>query len=262
MAQDSSIITVRQPLFQQSFASTTISQQPRRYVSFDRPWIKDVAVPSILIGDGLATYGHHEFLFSSAALQEGIIKNYPHFHTSIDNYLQYLPTAGTFALRFTHMQSAHSFREQLILFVTTTILQGIVVTGLKYTVREPRPDGSNDLSFPSGHTTTAFGGAMLLYEEYHLSTPHWVAYSGFPIAAATGALRLYNNKHWYSDVAVGAGLGILCTEAAYQLVPVFDRRLKLQLKTQQAIHAHSTTPLWDDSPYAFLSRSARAEQQH
>ncbi|SFV34886.1 PAP2 superfamily protein [Thermoflavifilum thermophilum] len=209
-------------LFQHTGVAKDINQGlPDRW--FDKPIVKDGLVPGLLIGDGLATYDHHKFLFSSAGLKGEIVEDYPHFHTSVDNYLQYVPAVETFTLRFTHLQPAHDIKHQLALFFTTTLIQGIVVTSLKYAVHEQRPDGSDFHSFPSGHTTTAFGGAMFLYEEYKNSPHHWVAYTGFPVAATTAALRLYNNRHWYSDVAVGAALGILCTEASYAILPDIDR---------------------------------------
>ena len=43
--------------------------------------------------------------------------------------------------------------------------------------------------------------------------------AGFLVAAATGYLRLYNNKHWVSDVVAGAGFGIASTELSYWLYP-------------------------------------------
>ncbi|QOR75963.1 MAG: phosphatase PAP2 family protein [Thermoflavifilum sp.] len=214
---------------------------------FDKPLVKDGLVPGILIGDGLATYDHHEFLFSSADLKGEIVEDYPHFHTSVDNYLQYMPAAETFALRFMGMQPAHHFRDQLALFVTTTLVQGIIVTTLKYTVHEQRPDGSDFHSFPSGHTTTAFGGAMFLYEEYKNSNHRWVAYTGFPLAVGTAALRLYNNKHWYADVAVGAGLGMLCTEASYAVLPAIHRWLGWN---------HQPDAAEDNVPWLFLSKNS------
>jgi len=216
---------------------------------FDKPMVKDGLVPGLLIGDGLATYDHHKFLFSSADLKGEIVEDYPHFHTSVDNYLQYVPAAETFALRFTHLQPAHDIKHQLVLFLTTTLIQGVVVTSLKYAVHEQRPDGSDFHSFPSGHTTTAFGGAMFLYEEYKNSSHHWIAYTGFPVAAATAALRLYNNKHWYSDVAVGAALGMLCTEASYAILPDIDRWFHGKHP------AHDVTK--ENLPWLFLSKQGR-----
>ena len=74
------------------------------------------------------------------------------------------------------------------------------VNGLKYTVREMRPNGSRRNSFPSGHTTVAFIGAELLWQEYKDTSP-WIGIGGYVIAASTGALRVYNNKP-FTDIAV------------------------------------------------------------
>ena len=38
-------------------------------------------------------------------------------------------------------------------------------------------------------------------------------------ATATGVIRMLNNKHWMSDVLVGAGIGIFFTELTYYIYP-------------------------------------------
>lgn len=43
------------------------------------------------------------------------------------------------------------------------------------------------------------------------------------MAAATGFFRMYNNRHWFSDVLAGAGIGIMSVEAAYWLYPVISK---------------------------------------
>lgn len=67
-------------------------------------------------------------------------------------------------------------------------------------------------SFPSGHTTTAFAAASAVTAE----TSRWWPRSTWIIAPAmyggatmVGLSRMYNNKHWASDVALGALLGTL-----------------------------------------------------
>jgi hypothetical protein len=35
------------------------------------------------------------------------------------------------------------------------------------------------------------------------------------VATGTGFFRMYNDRHWLTDVAAGAGIGILCTKTAY-----------------------------------------------
>ena len=65
-------------------------------------------------------------------------------------------------------------------------------------------------SFPSGHTTTAFAAAAAVTSEVSRWSPKatWfvapVMYGG---ATAMGLSRMYHNKHWASDVVMGALLG-------------------------------------------------------
>ena len=106
---------------------------------------------------------------------------------------------------------------------------GGTVNILKKTGNVERPDGSSTNSFPSGHTATAFMGAEFLYQEYK-DVSIWYGVGGYAIATTTGALRIYNNKHWLTDVAAGAGIGILCTKAAYWLNPLLNEK-KFNRKT-------------------------------
>lgn len=65
-------------------------------------------------------------------------------------------------------------------------------------------------SFPSGHTTTAFAAASAVTAETSRWWPRstWyvapVLYGG---ATMVGLSRMYHNKHWASDVILGAGIG-------------------------------------------------------
>jgi membrane-associated phospholipid phosphatase len=70
--------------------------------------------------------------------------------------------------------------------------------------------GDGRTSFPSGHTTTAFAAASAVTAEVNRMWPKytWVVgpamYGG---ATMVGLSRMYHNKHWASDVALGAGIG-------------------------------------------------------
>lgn len=65
-------------------------------------------------------------------------------------------------------------------------------------------------SFPSGHATTAFAAAAAVTDETTLWWPKstWIVgplmYGG---ATAVALSRMYHNRHWASDVAVGALIG-------------------------------------------------------
>ena len=45
------------------------------------------------------------------------------------------------------------------------------------------------------------------------------------MATGTGMFRMYNNRHWLTDVAAGAGIGILSTKFAYWVYPFLRDRV-------------------------------------
>jgi membrane-associated phospholipid phosphatase len=55
--------------------------------------------------------------------------------------------------------------------------------------------------------------------EFKGSTPV-LAYSGYFFSTTTAAFRVINNRHWISDVLVGAGIGIITTELVYYFEPL------------------------------------------
>lgn len=65
-------------------------------------------------------------------------------------------------------------------------------------------------SFPSGHTVMAFSAAAAVTAEaarWWPSSRYYVGTAMYGGAALTGLSRMFNNKHWASDVAVGALIG-------------------------------------------------------
>lgn len=148
-----------------------------------------------------------------AGLRQG---NYVH----IDDYMEFLPLTASVLLSL-HKDYREGWQDRLLLAGTGTAIMGLIVKSLKYAVLEPRPDGSNNYSFPSGHTAATFTGAELIRLEYGGGLGA-VAYT---VAIATGVLRMYNEKHWCNDVLAGAGIGIFSAHAAYWLLPWERRQL-------------------------------------
>ncbi|WP_276911448.1 phosphatase PAP2 family protein [Hallella colorans] len=140
----------------------------------------------------------------------------PHFKHGADNLLQYAPAVAMYGMKAMGVKSRDSWGRMLTAHAMSWAVMGGVVNALKYTVRSPRPDGSTNNSFPSGHTATAFMAAAMLDKEYGHVSP-WVGVGAYGVATATGLMRMANNRHWLSDVMVGAGVGILSTEAGYAL---------------------------------------------
>jgi membrane-associated phospholipid phosphatase len=111
---------------------------------------------------------------------------------------------------------------------TEAILVGTAVTGLiKGTAGRARPyvdrtkprdfgfargfrDGSDYQSFPSGHTLVGFAAASAVTAETARWWPKSKWYIGpamYGGATLIGLSRMYNNKHWASDVMMGAAIG-------------------------------------------------------
>jgi membrane-associated phospholipid phosphatase len=59
--------------------------------------------------------------------------------------------------------------------------------------------------FPSGHSTVAFALATSLADDLHNC---WAAAGLYAVAAGTAWSRVYDARHWASDVVLGAALGI------------------------------------------------------
>jgi membrane-associated phospholipid phosphatase len=87
--------------------------------------------------------------------------------------------------------------------VQAQIMSEILVEPLKYTVRRERPDGSNNLSFPSGHSSVTFATATVI--ERHLG---WrKAIVAYAIASYVAMSRIHDDQHYLSDVIFGAAVG-------------------------------------------------------
>lgn len=70
------------------------------------------------------------------------------------------------------------------------------------------PSGiKSNSSFPSGHSTVAFAFATVFAKEYH--DKPIVPIIAYSVATIVSASRVTENKHWTTDVLVGATLGHL-----------------------------------------------------
>ncbi len=106
--------------------------------------------------------------------------------------------AGRFAPQGRFRAMTYDFAQALIV---TEAYTGI----LKYSVQRPRPDGSDNLSFPSGHTSAAF--TLATVAEHHYG---WqIGVPAYLLAAGIGYSRMEKDKHNLSDVLAGATLGII-----------------------------------------------------
>lgn len=151
-----------------------------------------------------------------------------------ETYIQYLPLAVTLGLKAFGVESRSSWGRM----VTSGAMGGAIMLAatqsMKHLISTGRPDNTDDHSFPSGHTATAFVTATILHREYGHISP-LVSIGGYATAAATGILRIRKNRHWASDVAAGAGIGILATELGYCITDALFRDKGLDITDREDI---------------------------
>src|SRR5262245_39310052 len=91
---------------------------------------------------------------------------------------------------------ASLFRAQIVAQTTTQ--------AIKLASSRTRPDGTG-LSFPSGHTSSAFATASVLQSELG-----WKAgVPAFAIAGWIAASRVQARRHYFSDIVAGATVGLI-----------------------------------------------------
>jgi membrane-associated phospholipid phosphatase len=165
---------------------------------------------------GVATRGNHEPLLVTAALtgtafmwdDEG--KKYFAQHPHPDFGKLGSKLGGTIAvagLTIGGFSAGRMSSFDRVRASTYDVSQAIIVNqvwtqALKLAIRRERPDGSNRVSFPSGHASNAFAAATTIVRHYpRLAVP------GFGVATYIAVSRMAANKHHFSDIVAGAGFG-------------------------------------------------------
>jgi hypothetical protein len=123
-----------------------------------------------------------------------------------DGYVQAGAAMATYLLgRASHNTRVATIGAEL---VRAQIITETLTEGLKVSVNRTRPDGTH-LSFPSGHTAASFATASVLQRELGWK----VGMAAYAFAGYVGVSRMSENKHFASDVAFGAAIGILAGRA-------------------------------------------------
>jgi membrane-associated phospholipid phosphatase len=123
---------------------------------------------------------------------------------------------------FLEANAAGGFRtvaEDLLVITEAMTVAGALTTVTRYTTARIRPYAyygqpsgvpEDHLSFWSGHTTTAFSAAAAAGYVAQIrgydSWP-WVYAVGFTTAGAVSYFRVAGDRHWLTDVLVGAAVG-------------------------------------------------------
>jgi membrane-associated phospholipid phosphatase len=116
--------------------------------------------------------------------------------------------------------------------LATTLAVAGAASGLaKLTFGRPRPSESLDAdgyvpfsgqeAMPSGHTTMAFALATSLADDINRT---WARVGLYAVATGVGWSRVNDNKHWLTDVAAGAVLGITSAKLVSGRWRIFNLR--------------------------------------
>ena len=119
-------------------------------------------------------------------------------------------------------------RDTGVMLIASLTTSGLIQTASKDLVGRARPGknegpysfkpfgGSAYHSFPSGHTMLAVATAWIMAKQIDW-IPAKIVFYGIPVL--TGASRIYDRAHWFSDIILGSALGIACAETVYKLYP-------------------------------------------
>jgi membrane-associated phospholipid phosphatase len=119
------------------------------------------------------------------------------------------------------------FEHATLSVAKSLAISTVFYTASKAVIRRQRPTRTDDpydfvspfskkgyTSFPSGHTNTAFAVATAFALEY--DDKKWVPWVAYTLASLTSISRMYDNRHWFSDVIIGASIGHFVTKMVYK----------------------------------------------
>ncbi|MFF5384187.1 phosphatase PAP2 family protein [Pedobacter suwonensis] len=177
----------------------------------------EIVATSASIAYGAIKLGNHGLTDVDIAARQEFALEHPHPKFRVDDYLQFAPGGVTLIMGAAGIEGRNRFGDQAGVYLLSNLILNITTQSIKRITKVPRPDGSSN-AFPSGHTAEAFASAEFMSLEYGRRS---IAYpiGAYASAVAVGYLRMYNNKHWLSDVVTGAGVGFLSTRLAYLIYP-------------------------------------------
>ena len=125
-----------------------------------------------------------------------------------------------------HFHEDEKAKRTTLIAMESFLITGLYTTVLKASFGRHRPstgDSSTSFdgfsidhnSFPSGHTSTAFAIATVFANQYE-KIPYIKPIS-YGLATLTGLSRINDEKHWASDVFIGAALGYFTSKTLLRL---------------------------------------------
>ncbi|RKY89072.1 hypothetical protein DRQ09_01960 [candidate division KSB1 bacterium] len=119
-------------------------------------------------------------------------------------------------------------KKTTILCLESFLVSGTITTVIKYAGHRHRPNTNDpydrwdgpgfsnlNLSFPSGHSSTAFSIATVIASEY--DNIFLIQLLSYGTATLTALSRVNDNAHWASDVFFGSAIGYFTAKAIISL---------------------------------------------
>ena len=182
-----------------------------------RVWYKGKLFRAVAIPAALITYGAITAQGDAGINHDTrtfVRKQFRPVSTGFDNTLIIAPYFELIGVALAGVESRNDRINTLLVIAKGEAIMLASTFAVKYLANENRPNQSDNLSFPSGHTAQAFLAASIVHTEFR-DKSQWYGVGAYTIATSVAALRMINDKHWQSDVVAGAGFGILSAHLAY-----------------------------------------------
>ncbi len=149
-------------------------------------------------------------------IKKNYVKQNPNGSTRWDTGLKWAPLVAFIASDLFRNEVKKELTKDIVKAAVGELILKATVQPLKTIYKRRRPDGDIK-SFPSSHTATSFLGSELLRQK--CKDEHFaIACTSFTASAGAAALRLYHNRHWFSDVIGGAVVGVFAARLSTKLV--------------------------------------------
>jgi membrane-associated phospholipid phosphatase len=183
---------------------------------------------------GLVVGGAGLLATSDYTIKTLLIHNQTNFMTSVTNQIEPFGNAySPYLIGGMYLIGVIAHDRKLesasLMTAKSVLISTLIYVTAKSVIRRGRPAYGDDpfsfdpafsmnkthTSFPSGHMLTVTTVATSLAELYGKEHP-WVPWVTYTIAGLTGVTRMYQNRHWSSDVWIGASLGYFVTKSIFR----------------------------------------------
>lgn len=183
-----------------------------------------------------------KIIFAPMGIEQSLASRYGHDDNNslgsidkniIPNYIIYTRLAANVSLNlFTDADITSQSYQKIFLFKKSLLYTYVLTEYVKNLIKRTRPDGTDNRSFFSGHTSTTFAAATFLYKELHDAYEEWEVTKNNKVvgtllesisfgtlygwAGYVGYSRIRDKKHYISDVVVGAAVGTAISYFLYE----------------------------------------------